>query len=170
MIDIDEFATKFAANTEVVAGLARAITPEQAVWRNEIGKWSMLEVLCHLLDEERDDFRMRVDLTLHRPDDPWPPTNPEAWVLERDYAGQDFATVLDAFLAERKASLEWLHGLQDPQWGNVHHHPSHPLTAGDVMLSWLAHDYLHIRQLVKLHYDYIARRYAGLDIHYAGEW
>ena len=55
----------------------------QARWRPAPDEWSILEVLSHLVDEEREDFRQRLDYTLHRPGEAWPATDPPGWVISR---------------------------------------------------------------------------------------
>ena len=55
--------------------------------------WSILEVACHLLDEEREDFRQRLDIILHRPAEEWPPISPVDWVTARRYSERDFGVV-----------------------------------------------------------------------------
>lgn len=36
-------------------------------WRNEPGKWNLLEIVCHFYDEEREDFRARLKHVLENP-------------------------------------------------------------------------------------------------------
>ncbi len=43
------------------------------------------------------------------------------------------------------------------------------ITAGMFLYSWLAHDYLHIRQITKIKYDYLGIT-APDNIAYAGNW
>ena len=70
----------------------------------------------HLVDEEREDFRVRVDYILHHPGLPWPPINPKGWVTERLYNQRDLVQSVDDFLKERRKSLAWLKELDDPDW------------------------------------------------------
>ena len=44
------------------------------------------------------------------------------------------------------------------------------MTAGIIAASWVAHDLLHIRQLTKLHYDWVTKEAAPDAIEYAGRW
>jgi hypothetical protein len=65
---------------EIINSLVSRITQAQAQARPAPDSWSILEVICHLGDEEREDFRQRLDITLHRPQEAWPPINPPGWV------------------------------------------------------------------------------------------
>lgn len=125
--------------------------PAAVRWKPEPTKWSALEVLVHMWDEERLDFRPRLQSALDDPKRPWLAIDPEGWPVERSYNTQDPAAALADFRDERARSLDWLRGLDDPPWGNTYEHPElGPLRAGDLMVSWLAHDHLHVRQLANL--------------------
>jgi uncharacterized damage-inducible protein DinB len=170
-MNLDYFITRLSANKQVFASLLDGISDEQARWKPAPDKWSMLEVVNHLYDEERDDFRTRLDLTLHDPKRPWLPTDPPGWVIEREYNKRDPAESLRNFVQERDRTIEWLRTLPSPDWTSSHLHPSgFTLSAGDLLASWLAHDLLHIRQLARLHYHYITVVAPACNVAYAGEW
>jgi hypothetical protein len=44
------------------------------------------------------------------------------------------------------------------------------MTAGDMLTSWVAHDNLHIRQLVELRRAWIEKVSKPYRVQYAGEW
>ena len=58
---------------QVFPALLAGVTPDEARLKPDPVTWSILEVVCHLYDEEREDFRQRLDIMLHRPAEPWPP-------------------------------------------------------------------------------------------------
>jgi hypothetical protein len=146
-----------AINVDTVQSLLRGVADEQARWKPAPRKWSILEVINHLYDEERLDFRPRVDSTLHDPGKAWPLFDPKELVIERNYNERDFAQSIEEFLVERQKSLDWLGGLSSPDWSRSYTHPTiGELRAGDLLAAWLAHDLLHIRQLARLHVDYTA--------------
>ncbi|HEX3272664.1 MAG TPA: DinB family protein [Ktedonobacterales bacterium] len=154
-----------------IVALAEGATPEQARWKPTPEEWSLLEVICHLHDEEREDFRQRLDLILHHPDADWPPINPPGWVTERAYNQRDLQAMITAFMQERERSLTWLDSLSHPDWSAAHTHPiAGKMTAGDVLGAWVAHDHLHIRQLNQLHWQWLATQVDALSLEYAGGW
>lgn len=168
---LDTAITRLSVNAEAIAALARNVSGAQAHWRPAPEEWSILEVICHLYDEEREDFRTRVRLTLESKDADWPPINPVAWVTERGYNQRELRPSLDAFLQERQRSVQWLAGLVNPDWNSTHYHPQFaPMTAGDVLAAWVAHDHLHIRQLNQLHWQYLSRDALPISLDYAGGW
>jgi hypothetical protein len=165
------FLARLTANAKTIAALVHGVSDEQARWKPSPEEWSILEIVNHLSDEEREDFRTRVDFTLHRPEAAWPSIDPEGWVAERGYQQRDPATSLEAFLSERRASLEWLASLQHPDWDSIHHHPAlGSMTAGEVLGAWLAHDHLHLRQLNQLHWQYLSLHVSQGSLDYAGGW
>ena len=59
----------------------------------------------------------------------------------------------------------------EPDWERAHDHPRlGPLRAGDLMASWIAHDLLHIRKIVRVLWEHHGRDTASYDTRYAGEW
>ena len=159
-------------NAEAIRSLVEDITEEQARWKPDPEKWSILEVINHLYDEEREDFRMRLDLVLHHPDQLFPGINPAGWVIERQYNTRDLADSLQKFLQEREKSISWLESLSPPDWNAQHTHPQWgSISAGTLMASWVVHDSIHIRQLAGLHQLYIAHLIGeSHSIEYAGTW
>jgi len=169
-MDIEHFTSRMAQHAACIRGLADGITAEQARVKPASDSWSMLEVVNHLWDEEREDFRVRIDYTLHRPGEPWPGINPGGWVTERRYNERDLAESLDGFLSCRETSLAWLRGLTAPDWETTAQTPWGSITAGDLFASWVAHDLLHIRQLVELRWALLQAELAPRDTRYAGQW
>jgi hypothetical protein len=164
-----EIVARLERNREVICSLVSSVPPEQARWKPSEKQWSILEVINHLDDEERDDFRKRIDLTLHQPDRDWPPIDPARWCVERRYNERDLEESVKRFAAERERSILWLRGLGSPDWDRFREHPrAGVLRAGDLLASWLAHDYLHIRQLTRLHLEHHRAVCGPYSTEYAG--
>lgn len=135
------------------------------------GEWTILEVMCHLYDEEREDFRVRVMQTLMHPEAPLAGIDPEGWVQSRGYAQRAFGEMRGLFLAERAQSLVQLRQLGDVAWDRTLNHPRlRALTAEQVAWAWVAHDLLHIRQLTELRYLVYQQLTTPYGYGYAGEW
>lgn len=135
------------------------------------GGWSITEVLCHLVDEEVEDFRARVQSTLADPAAAWAPIDPEGAARDRAYHEQDARAALGRFCHERAASVGWLRSLRGIDWKQAHPHPRFgPVTAGTVLASWAAHDLLHLRQITKRLVEAVGEAGSPHLIDYAGEW
>jgi len=167
VLPVPEAVRRLATTAASIRELALAATPEQAAWRPAADQWSILEVVNHFADEEAEDFRTRLDLTLHRPAESPPGIEPERWPVERGYNERDLAESVARFMDEREWSLEWLRGLEAPEWERPFRGP---VTAAGLLGSWLAHDLLHIRQLARLHHQWLADRCGPASLEYAGRW
>lgn len=106
-MSIKEIIQQLENNQQVFKSLLMSKKDGQYLWRPKPGKWNLLEIVCHLLDEERGDK------------------------------------------------------LTHPELGD--------LSAKLFLTNWLAHDYLHIRQILRYDYDYLKQK-TNLDLGYAGNW
>jgi hypothetical protein len=169
-MQFDLLLKRLTDNATLISQLVQTVSPEQARWKPNLSSWSILEVINHLYDEEREDFRVHLALILHHPQNPWTSINPQGWVQERSYNERNLETSLNQFMAERKSSLEWLQGLKDPDWETRYSNPMGSMQAGDMLSAWVAHDLLHARQMVELQYAYLVEQAKPYKVDYAGEW
>lgn len=157
-------------NSTVFKELLSRQSEELYLWKPNPEKWCLLEIVCHLYDEEREDFRSRTRHVLETPTAPLPPIDPQGWVTARDYMQENYDDKVSDFLSERAQSVKWLQSLSNPQWNNAYEHPKFgKMTAKMFLSNWLAHDYLHIRQITRLKYDYL-KHLSEEDLSYAGDW
>ncbi len=167
---MDFLVEQLNENKSVFIDLLKDIDKDMYLWKQNPKKWCLLEIVCHLYDEEREDFRFRTKWVLDKPKQTPPPFNPVIWVTERNYIEQDYNHILNKFIEEREQSVAWLTSLESPGWGNYFEHPKKgKLTAKFFLTNWLAHDYLHIRQITKLKFDYLEHQ-SGEKLDYAGTW
>jgi len=170
IMDESFIISRLAANRAVFEAMLRGVPEDLLRWRPRADHWCLLEIVCHLYDEEREDFRGRVRCVLEDPAKELPKIDPQGWVSSRKYMEEDYEAKLDAFLREREASIHWLEGLRAPKWENVYEHPKvGPMSARFLLANWLAHDYLHIRQITKVKYLYVQQE-SGEKVDYAGAW
>jgi hypothetical protein len=170
-MDLKFYTAKMMQQAQVIRYLAEGIAADQARWKPNPDTWSILEVVHHLYDEEREDFRVRLEIILFETKKPWPEIDPPGWVIARNYNQQDLAQVLAGFLEERRRSIEWLHSLAQPNWDKTCPTPwGGDIIAGDMFASWVAHDLLHTRQLVEVHWAYTTHQLKPYKVNYAGSW
>jgi hypothetical protein len=162
---------QLANQIDSIRSLTALVSAETARWKPDADSWSILEVVNHLLDEEREDFRVRLDIILHQPDAPWPPIDPDGWVTSRGYNERDLTQSLAELSAERERSLAWLQTLDSADWGTTGSAPwGDTIRAGDMLAAWVAHDLLHLRQLVELQYALTLATTQPFSVRYAGQW
>jgi hypothetical protein len=157
-------------STEMLQALLAGISEEEARIKPGKSSWSILEVVCHLYDEEREDFREHLDFILHRQNEDWHPIAPMAWVKLRKYNERDFNIMRSKFFRERKKSLDWLNGLKNANWKIKYKSQWGAMSAEEMLANWAAHDNLHVRQLVELRRNRIERIAKPYHLQYAGEW
>ncbi len=168
-MELDHLTSQMHHHAQAIAALVADLSSDQARWRPEPDAWSILDVLNHLAYEEVHDFRDRLDLALHRHGEAWPRGDSARGVTEHTRQ-RPLAEALDAFLAAREESLAWLSGLEAPGWDAVIEAPFGQIRAGDVMAAWVAHDLLHLRQLIELRYQTLAHQVEPYGVRYAGDW
>ena len=170
-MNIEPFLYQMERNGLAITWMVRDMPDEQARWRPDSNSWSILEVMYHLIDEEREDFRQRLNYLLNMPGEPFPPIDPNNWPTERQYNERDLMTAIKTFINERARSIDWLRKLQSPNWENSTDDPIlGTLTAADMFAAWVHHDHLHIRQLNEILRAWAAKELDGQQFDYAGKW
>mgnify|MGYP003575061559 CR=1 FL=1 len=79
---------------------------DPAAWRARPApaEWAPVEIVCHLRDEEVEDFGARLCVVLAGGNS-FGPIDPERWAVERRYLENDGPAALATFLERRAASL-----------------------------------------------------------------
>lgn len=160
---------QLAINRDRVAALARGISEDHARWKPDDETWSILEVICHLADEEEFDFPVRLKMILEKSEKSWPVIDPSSWVIERQYNQEDLYETLNRYMNLRNESLAWLEAYENPDWDTVFEASFGEISAGELFVSWGLHDLLHLSQLVELHRNYFAEQAKPYRLDYAGD-
>lgn len=157
-------------NGAILTTMLSDIPDEMYKWKPSPEKWCLLEILCHLYDEEQFDFKSRIDHVLKTPNAPMPSIDPVNWVTQHRYMHQDYKKMLALFIEERSNSIKWLKTLSNPPWHHIHIHSKlGKMGASMLLANWLAHDYLHIRQITSVKYHYL-QVHTNEPLSYAGNW
>jgi len=169
-MQVESIITQLDKNKLVFSQLLKDVPAEKYLWKPQAEKWCLLEIVCHLYDEEREDFRARVASVLKDPTQALTPIDPPAWVKDRKYMEQDYEQMVQKLIDARTASIDWLNGLENSNWEQAYQHNHFGPMSGYYFLSnWLAHDHLHIRQILRLQYEYL-NAHCGESLEYAGNW
>jgi len=170
-VDLSAMIASMDSFPAMLASAVAGLTDEDVRWKPPSGAWSILEIVCHLADEEAEDFRLRVLSTLDDPAKAWPSIEPEESVTQRRSNEKVLAEEIGRFTRERAESMRRLRELTDPDWQKTYHHPTvGDLRAGDVMTSWAVHDMLHLRQIAKRRYELMKIAGSEFSTEYAGNW
>jgi hypothetical protein len=148
---------------------------DETTWRARPapGRWSPIEIVCHLRDEETEDFAARARVAVTG-GGRFAPIRPAEWVEERRYRDEAPPAALAAFNGRRRESLEFLASLApapERLLGTGETGGPSPLRLSglDVLAAWVAHDQLHLRQLSGTLARLWAAAHEGLRVEYAGE-
>jgi hypothetical protein len=164
MTPLAESIRQLSRNGEAIQALVATFTDAQLAFKPAPDTWSVAQVLEHLYNEERRDFRKHLRTALGEQEPPM-----------QHVAVSDAHQALKGLLAERAASVAWLTALEGADWEAVIHLRFGPddemdISAGEMLASWLEHDVLHLRQLVELMHAVNAARMSSLAVRYAGGW
>ena len=171
-MDLEFSVGQMAHHAEMIRSLANGVSQDQATWKPDAETWSLLGVIVHLYYTERTDFRAHLARIPSRAGESPPIDQPEA--IEREYNLGDLSESLQGFLDERRNSISWLQSLGSRDWAVGIEIPfadsRRTFTAGEFFASWVAHDLLHMRQLVELHWAYTTESLEPYSVEYAGGW
>ena len=164
MKNIEEAVRQLAGQAEAIRALVQALPDEGTQWKSDPETWSMTEVMEHVYNEERLDFRKHLRAMFG-----YPPLPSERISVV------DCREALEGFLSEREASIAWLGMLGSPDWEAAITLTFGPgeqftLSAGDMLVSWAEHDFLHMRQMVELLHAWNVEQAPPYSVQYAGGW
>jgi DinB superfamily len=143
---------------------------DDATWRARpaADEWSPLEIVCHLRDEELEDFGARVRVVLDGGAS-FAPIDPVGWATERRYRDDDPRTALTALKHRRRDSLAFLALIYPARLKHVVDQPRLGKMSGlDLIAAWVTHDRLHVAQLASTLARLGADTWQGLRTEYAG--
>jgi hypothetical protein len=169
MIDIADITRQLTVNGQAMRALLHSVSDEQAQWQPDPDSWRLMQVMDHIYNEERLDFKAHIKEILNDPPLPW------GGLAGQRLSGASLQQVLETFLDERESSIAWLTSLKSPDWDariSAQFGPEDTvvLRAGDVLVSWVAHDFLHLRQINELLYAWNQVQAAPYSVEYAGGW
>ena len=152
----------------VLDALLAGLDPAGARTRPATNEWSPVEILCHLRDEETEDFGARLRVIADGAGD-FAPIDPERWATERRYHEANLPDVLEALRSRRQASLDLLASVTlETLKGSRSHKRLGTLSGQDILAAWVAHDRIHLAQLAGTLARIWALRWAPLRAEYAG--
>jgi DinB superfamily len=143
---------------------------DMTAWRTRPApaEWAPVEIVCHLRDEEVEDFGARLRVVLEGGTS-FVPIDPERWVVERRYLEDDGPRALAIFRERRTASLGSLAAIVPAGLtARVEHRRFGGLSGLDILAAWVEHDRLHLAQLAATLARCWAARWAPMHTEYAG--
>jgi hypothetical protein len=153
---------------DVLDALAGDLDPAIARTRPAHDEWGPVEILCHLRDEETEDFGARLRAVVNG-EARFAPIDPVSWVEARRYRDADTREVLEALRIRRRTSIQYLEGIDATRLAaTIPLGNQGPLSGLDLVVAWVAHDRLHLAQLAGTLARLWANRWPEQKAEYAG--
>jgi hypothetical protein len=154
------FFETLAATPQALKASVKGLSKKVLLWTPAPGKWSILEILCHLRDMEREAYLERYTRILSEDEPRLPDVNGEALAITRAYRSQKAPEVVREWAALRKQTLQLLRKAGRAQWARAGvHETAGRLTMEDLIQRHaVGNDEAHLRQI-----EAIKRRHAVLE-------
>jgi DinB family protein len=152
---------------ELARGLLAGATAEEMGWQPTRERWSISQVLAHLIDVERA-FRERSRRIVEE-DDPRLESY-DATVGTAPDPGACAYRKMREFVESRRRSVAWLRTLPAASWPRSGHHPRLGAVRLEQLIHlWAFHDLGHLRQMAEvvravMHWERIGPLQAGYRI------
>lgn len=138
-----------AATPAVLRGLTREISPADARWKPGHDRFSIAEVLAHLVHSEWHCYRARVDRFLAEETPVLAPDDAQMHLAL--YRNADFDEAFGRFESERGANVGFLRGLPaEAGRREARHLSAGVVTLSEMLHEWALHDLGHVRQVAEL--------------------
>lgn len=149
-----------ATTPQTLKAALKGLSKKVLLWTPAPGKWSILEILCHMRDMEREAYIERYTRILTENEPALPNLEGEAFAILRGYRRQKAPEVVREWVALRRQTLQLLRKAGKAQWARAGVHA----TAGRLTMEDLiqrhavGNDEAHLRQI-----EAIKRRFAVLE-------
>lgn len=133
-----------------LARLIRGLSKKQLTRKPAPGKWSIAEILAHLVDAEIvGSWRMRH--IIGNSGQPIQAFDQEAWASTFQYAKRDAAKSLEVFRVLRENNLAMLKALPKELWENYGMHQERGKeSVAHIVRMYAGHDLNHLAQIEKI--------------------
>jgi len=145
-----------AALLHIVAGTParlkaalKGVPKKLLLWTPGPGKWSILEIVAHLRDMERDAYLARYRRILAEDNPTLPDLDGDLIALRDDYRGMKLPELVRDWLKLRKESLKLLKSVKGPRWERMGtHQTAGPLSMDDLLRRHaMGNDEAHLGQI-----------------------
>jgi hypothetical protein len=133
-------------NSDDVAGLFKSVPTEKHDFRYEEGKWSVKEVLMHIIDTERV-FSYRALAAARGDESPVYRMDEELYAGNVDISNRSLDSLLSEFTAVRRSSESLFENLTDSQTRRVCNVVTHSISTRAIGYFLIAHSRHHMRVL-----------------------
>jgi DinB superfamily len=135
----------------IIEKLVHLASTDQLRWKPAQDRWSISEILAHLVHVEGESFRDRIELMIKEKNPPIAEFDQNAAYAAGKYSGGAPLEHLKVFCHERDRTLSFLRYMSPNALSRTGVHAIHgTITVGQLMNEWAFHDLGHIRQIAEL--------------------
>ena len=135
-----------ARNGAETAALARGWPAEKGDYRYAEGKWSVKELIGHIIDCERV-FAYRALCIARGDTTPLPGFEQDPYVANGNFAARTVANLADEFESVRRATLSLLHSLDETAWARRGVASENEITVRALAYITAGHEIHHVKIL-----------------------
>lgn len=135
---------------QFITSLLQALSAPHIHWRVRPtpDAWSLVEIICHLRDVEREVHRPRFQVLAETENPFISGVDADQWAEPRDYFHQDGRAALADFIAARQETLALLQSLPDEAWPREARHAFFgQTTLHELLYLVIQHDRVHWQQI-----------------------
>jgi len=144
---IDSILALLAATPATLNGLLGGLDAEAWFCKTTHDDWSLMELICHLRDTEREIHHMQIRLFRDQNEPFIPRPDTSVWASQRDYLHEDGALALKEFIDARRETFDLLKNMAKEDWERKARHAIFGPTNFLEVISFVAdHDRMHIQQ------------------------
>lgn len=148
---IDSILAILASTPGILHSLILGSSGTDLSQRPSPDEWSLIEVLCHLRDTEREIHRLQLDVLLGETNPFVPRPDGAVWAKQRRYLDEDGPSALADFTRVRIEMLGILRSLDPGVWDHKARHAIFgPTTFREVIGFITDHDRMHIQQAASI--------------------
>ena len=133
-----------ATGLKEIFNTVEPLTEEQLLYRYDTGKWTIKEVLVHLMDAERV-FSYRGLRCARKDKPPIPGFDHNAYVPASEANGRDLADILAEYQALRSATIAFFSHLSDDALDEIGEASTMPCSAKAMVYMIAGHEQHHLR-------------------------
>ncbi len=138
----EELATAFSNQLPVITGLLNSITEEKSTYAYEPGKWTLKELLQHMIDTERI-FNYRALAIARKETVALPGFDENSYAANSNANSRSWRTLVDEFLAVRQSTQFLYNSFTDEALASSGTASNNPVTVNSLGFTTLGHFYHH---------------------------
>jgi FMN phosphatase YigB (HAD superfamily) len=148
--DLDGILAVLNSTPAALEALTNTCSKEDWRLRPIHGEWSLLEIICHLRDVEREVNLSRFQMLTNTLNPFIPGVDSDRWAIERKYNEQDDSAVYTDFCTNRAKVLEIVRRYSAEDWKqSVRHSIFGPTTRLELVKFIATHDKTHLLQIAQ---------------------